>query len=74
MDQGLVEGHQRGREAANPRLVAEGLAKRLTERDADILDGVVQVNLEVPDRVDGEVEAAVLPQLGEHVIEERDPG
>src|SRR5581483_1455815 len=44
------------------------------QRDADVLDRVVSVDLEVALGVHREVETAVLSQLGEHVVEEREPG
>src|SRR5205085_1556573 len=47
---------------------------RRAERDADIFDGVVQVDFEVAARREREVEPAVLRELAEHVVEERDPG
>ena len=40
----------------------------------DVLDGVVQVDVEIALRVDREVEARVLAELLEHVVEERDAG
>ena len=43
----FVERHERVREAAHAGLVAERLAQRVAEHDADVLDRVVQVDLEV---------------------------
>ena len=42
--------------------------------DADVLDGVVAVDVEVARRLHVEVEAAVAAELVEHVVEEREPG
>ena len=57
-----------------PRLVAQRLLERGAEHDADVFDGVVEVDLEVARASMREVEAAVLPELLEHVVEERDAG
>jgi hypothetical protein len=50
------------------------LAKRLAERDADVLDGVVGVDVQVALRLDVEVEHAVARHLVEHVLEKRHAG
>ena len=74
LHQRLVEGHERRREPPHAGLVAEGLLERGAEHDADVLHGVVEVDVEVARRDDPQVEAAVLPELLEHVVEERDAG
>src|SRR5206468_1621381 len=70
----LVERDERVRETADAPLVAERFAQGLPEHDADVFHGVVQVDLEVAFRLHGEVEPAVLAELFEHVVEERDAG
>ena len=54
--------------------VAERLPHRLAERDADILGGVVIVDMEVALRLHGEIDARMAGQQVQHMIEEADPG
>ena len=61
-------------EAADAGLVAERLAQRLAEGEADVLDGVVLVDLEVAARPHGQVEEAVAGEALQHVVEERHAG
>ena len=72
--QRLVERHVGVAVAADALLVAERLGERLPERDADVLDGVVRVDLEVALGAHREVDHAVARDLVEHVVEERDAG
>ena len=74
LDQRLVQRHGGVAEAADAGLVAERLAQRLAERERGVLDRVVRVDLEVAVGAHDEVEAAVLAELAEHVVEERHPG
>ena len=74
LHQRLVQRHQRVTEPVDAALVAERLLERLAERDRRVLHGVVGVDLGVALGPHGQVEAAVLAQLGQHVVEERDPG
>src|SRR5688572_14679758 len=60
--------------APNARLVAQGLLHRLAQADADILDGVMRIDVQVAGRPDGQVDEAVPGQQGKHVIEEADAG
>src|SRR5215831_5313184 len=59
---------------ASPNLVMPALSpsasQRLAQREGGVLDRVMRVDVGVPLRLDGQVEQAVLGQLGEHVIEE----
>src|SRR6202046_2032926 len=73
-DQGLVERDERVAEPGDSGFVAKRLAQRLAERDRGVLNGVVRVDLGVALGADGQAEAAVLAELVEHVVEERDPG
>lgn len=50
---------------------AERLRERLAQHDSRVLDRVVGVNLEIAANLDVEVEPAVLAELGQHVVEER---
>ena len=61
-------------EAPHPGLVADRLRHRLAERDADVLDRVVRVDVQVALRLDVEVEHRVARHLVEHVLEERQAG
>src|SRR4029453_3535823 len=74
LDERLVEGNGHRREAAHPGLVPQRLLQRLAQGEADVLDRVVGIDLEVALGRNGEVEPAVAPELGQHVGEERQPG
>lgn len=52
--------------------IAPGFGERLSESDADILDGVVLIDLEIAVGLDVEVDEAVTGKEGEHVVEEAD--
>src|SRR4051794_41437644 len=47
LDQGFVERHHRARESAHAGLVTERFLESATEHDADILDGVMEVDVEI---------------------------
>ena len=72
--QRLVERHVGVAEAAHARLVADRPGERLSQRDADVLDGVVRIDVQVALGFDLEVEHAVAGHLVEHVLEERQAG
>ena len=58
-----------------PALSPSAFVERLAERDADVLDGVVRVDVQVAlARATVEVEHAVARDLVEHVVEERHAG
>ena len=46
----------------------------LAQADADVLGRVVGVDVQVALGLDGQVDPAVLAQVGEHVVEEADAG
>ena len=50
LDERLVEGQQHGGEATDARLVAECLGQAAAEHDADVLDRVVRVDVQVARR------------------------
>ena len=54
--------------------VAERLLHRLAERDADILGGVVVVDMQVALGLDRDVDARMARQQVEHVVEKADAG
>jgi hypothetical protein len=70
----VVERRVRVAEALDPQVVAERVAQRPSERDADVLDEVVLVDMEVARRLDLETEAPVHRERVEHVVEEADAG
>ena len=68
----LVHRHDEVAGAVDALAVAERLQHRLAERDADVLDGVVLIDVEVARRLQREIEAAVTREQLQHVIEEAD--
>src|SRR5690606_15916521 len=60
--------------ASDAALVAERAFQRLAERQRDVLDRVMLVDVEIAAALDLEREAAVLAELLEHVIEKADAG
>src|SRR5258706_10837182 len=72
--QRLVERHVGMAEAPDAGFVADRLGEGLAERDADVLDGVVRVDVQVALGVHLQVEHAVARHLLEHVLEKRDAG
>ncbi len=57
-----------------PRFDPSACFHRFAERDADVLDGVVLINVEIAARGEFQIEAAVARNLFEHVIEETNAG
>ena len=57
-----------------PRLSPSALAKRLAERDADILDRMVVVDMQVARGADLQVDQRMARDLVEHMIEKADAG
>ncbi len=72
--QRLVERHVGVAVAAQPLLVAHRLRDRLAERDADVFDRVVAVDVQIAVARDVEVDQPVAGDLVEHVVEEADAG
>ncbi|MCY1282374.1 hypothetical protein D9M70_312100 [compost metagenome] len=60
--------------AADALLVADGLGEGLAEGDADVLDGMVVVDMQVALALDVQVDQAVAGDLVHHVLEEGNPG
>ena len=78
-----VDGHPRQRivhrddrraESSQPLLVAQRLAEGLSQHQADILNHVVIVDLQVPPGRDLEIEKRMPGQRFEHVVDERHTG
>src|SRR6185312_15932943 len=61
-------------EPADALLVTKCLCQRLAEHDRGVLDGVVSLDVHVPFGADGQVEARVAAEGGQHVVVERDSG
>src|SRR5690606_2967767 len=59
---------------ADAAFVAERALQRFAERERDVLDRMMLVDLEVAAALDLEREPAVLADLLEHVVEEADAG
>lgn len=57
-----------------PLLVVDRLGQRLPDRDPDILDGVVRIDMQITLRFDLEIDQAMTCDLIQHVIEKRDAG
>ena len=74
MGEGLVHRDPAVTEAPDALLVAERLTEGLAEHDRGVLDGVVTLDLHVAFGLHRQVEAAVLAERGEHVVEESDAG
>lgn len=72
--QRLVERHVGVTVAGKAALVAQGLGKRLTEGDADVLDRVVVVDVRVAFGANLEVDEPVPGHLLEHVVEKGHAG
>jgi hypothetical protein len=70
----IVHGHQEIARAENSAFRAKGFLHGFTERNADIFDSVVLVNVEIAASGELEIQASVARDLFEHVIEETDAG
>ena len=69
--QRFVERHIAVAIAGQPLLVAPGLGQRLAKGDADILDRMMGVDMQIALGIDIKVDQAVTGNLIQHVIEER---
>ena len=54
--------------------LVQRLVDRLAQRDADVLDGVVRIDLQIAVGNDVDIDQAVARHLFEHVLEERQAG
>ena len=69
--QRFIERHITVAIAGEPLLVAPGLGQRLAKGDADILDRMMGVDMQIALDIDIKVDQAVTGNLIQHVIEER---
>jgi hypothetical protein len=70
--QGLVHGEIGVAVAADAALIAEGAGEGLAEDDSRILDGVVQVDLDIAIGIHLQIDQPMAGEEDEHVVEERD--
>ena len=70
----LVHRHQEISSAENSFFGAQRSLHRFSERDANVFNGVVLVDVEVASGGDGEIEGPVASDEIEHMIEEADAG
>src|ERR1035441_2842862 len=72
--EGLVHRHDEVAGAVDAFAIAEGFGEQLAEHDADVFHGVVLVDVEIAFGLQGEVEAAVLGEQLQHMVEEANAG
>jgi hypothetical protein len=70
----LVHGHHEVAGAVDAALVPDRGQHRFAERDADVFDGVMLIDIEIAAGLNLDVESTVTRHQIEHVIEEPDPG
>ena len=58
----------------SPSQLAERLLERLAERDADVLGGVVLIDVQIALSLDADIDPRMPGQKIEHVVEKPDPG
>src|ERR1700724_3334926 len=71
---GLVHRQEHIRETGDAGPVAQGLAHRLTQSYAGILDGVMLVDMKIARRADVDVDQRVARELFQHMVEKADAG
>src|SRR5208337_304254 len=71
-DQRLVHRQREMAVAANSGPIAQGLTYGQPQADADVLDGVMLIDVQVALGLDNQVNGGMLGQEREHVIEEAD--
>ena len=72
--QRLIHRHYEVSRAIDAFAVAQRLGEQLADYDAYIFNGVVLVDIEIAFGLEREIEAAMLCEQLQHVIEEADPG
>ena len=70
--QGLVHRQRKVAVAANAGPIAQGLPHGLPQADADVLDRVMLIDVQVALGLDHEIKGRMFGQKGEHVVEEAD--
>lgn len=69
--QGLVKWHIGVTIAANPFFIANRLGKGLPQRNADVFDSMVRIDMQIAFSLDLKVDQAVTGYLIQHVIQKR---
>jgi hypothetical protein len=69
----LVHRKQAVSIAHDPTAITERLLERCAEGDANVLDGVVSIYVQVTPGVQREIEQAVGSNMAEHMVEKADP-
>ena len=72
--EGFVHRHQEISGTQNAAFRAERFLDGFAERDANVFDGVVLIDVEVAFRGDGEIECTVARDEVEHVVEKANAG
>ncbi len=72
--QGFIKRHIAVPVAGQPLLVAPGRSQRLTERDTDIFDGMVRINVQITFRLNIQINQAMSGNLIQHVVEKGNAG
>ena len=72
--QRLVHRQHEVTRAIDPLTIPQRLREQLPQRDADILDRVVLVHIQIPGGFQLQIEPAVLGEQLQHVIEKADAG
>jgi hypothetical protein len=68
----FVHGHDKITGAQNAAAIAQSTIKNLTQRDPNILNGVMLIHIQVALRREFQIEAAVSSKEFHHVVEETD--
>ncbi len=72
--QGLLHGDRHGAITGDAPPIADRLGEEFPQHNADILHGVMEIDLKVPFGGDFQADPAVLGEVVQHVVEEADPG
>jgi hypothetical protein len=72
--EGFVHGHEKVPGAQNAALVAKSTVESFTERDANVFDSVVLIDVEVTIALEFEIEGSVACKQFQHVIEKANAG
>ena len=66
----FIHGHDEVSGAVDALAIAERFREKLAEHDADVLDGVMLIDIQIALRFQSEVKAAVFCEELQHMIEE----
>src|ERR1700679_3419465 len=71
--QRLIHRHYKISSSHNALLITQGLTKRLAQRNANILDSVVLIDVKVTNALQRQIESAMPSKQFEHMIEKSNP-